>query len=159
VIIVQHMPTRFTRTFAERLDRLGGVRVTEASEGDRLRAGRALVCPGGRCLEVHRAADGLAVRVLGPVPEDRYVPSADRVFHTAAVAAGERVVAVILTGMGDDGMRGVESVKGMGGRIYVQAPDDAVVDGMPRSAIKTGAADHILPLKLLSEELSRLLAP
>jgi two-component system chemotaxis response regulator CheB len=158
VIVVQHMPTRFTRTFAERLDRLGGLRVTEAEDGDRIRAGRALVCPGGRCLEVARVADGLAVRVVPPDPTDRYVPSADRVFASAARAAGSSVLAAVLTGMGDDGAKGVEAVKAAGGLVYVQSPDSALVDGMPRSAARLGVADQVLPLKLLSEEIARVLS-
>jgi two-component system chemotaxis response regulator CheB len=158
VIVIQHMPVRFTRTFAERLDRLGGLRVTEAVDGDRLRAGRALVCPGGRCLDVVRVQDGLAVRVAPPDPTDRYVPSADRAMATAARAAGDRVVAAVLTGMGDDGAKGVTAVKTAGGKVYVQSPDSAILDGMPRSALRSGSADHALPLKLLSEEVARVLS-
>ncbi len=158
VIIVQHMPTRFTRTFAERLDRLGGVRVTEAVDGDRLRAGRALVCPGGRCLELSRVAEGVAVRVVPPDPGDRFVPSADRALASAARVLGERAVAVVLTGMGDDGAKGVEVVKAFGGSVYVQSPESALIDGMPRAALRSGAVDHALPLKLLSEELGRVLS-
>jgi two-component system chemotaxis response regulator CheB len=157
VIVIQHMPTRFTRTFAERLDRLGGLRVTEAVDGDRLRAGRALVCPGGRCLELAPVQDGLAVRVVPPDPQDRYIPSADRALASAAKAAGDRVIAVVLTGMGEDGSRGVGAVKAAGGVVYVQSPDSAVLDGMPRSALRSGAADFTLPLKALSEEIARVL--
>jgi two-component system chemotaxis response regulator CheB len=157
VIVMQHMPTRFTRTFAERLDRLGGVRVTEAVDGDRLRAGRAVVCPGGRCLEVQRVQDGVAVRVVPPDPNDRYVPSADRALASAARALGARAVAVVLTGMGDDGAKGVEVVKAFGGRVYVQSPESALIDGMPRAAVRSTAVDHVLPLKLLSEEIARVL--
>lgn len=157
-IVMQHMPTRFTRTFAERLDRLGGLRVTEAVDGDRLRAGRALVCPGGRCLEVQRVSDGLAVRIVPPEPTDRYVPSADRALASLAKAASDRVVAVVLTGMGDDGAKGVEAVKSARGRVYVQSPDSAIIDGMPRSAMRSGKADRVLPLKALAEEVALLLS-
>lgn len=153
-VIVQHMPTRFTRTFAERLDRLGGLRVTEAVDGDRLRAGRAVVCPGGRCLEVQRVSDGLAVRVVPPEAGDRYVPSADRAFFSAAKAAGDRVVAVVLTGMGDDGAKGAPAVKAAGGTVYVQSPESAIIDGMPQSAIRSGAVDYVMPLKALAEEIA-----
>ncbi|HEY8430451.1 MAG TPA: chemotaxis-specific protein-glutamate methyltransferase CheB [Sandaracinaceae bacterium] len=157
-LVVQHMPTRFTRTFAERLDRLGGLRVTEAVDGDRLRAGRALVCPGGRCVDVQRVPDGFAVRVVPPDASDRYVPSADRALASAARAAGHRVVAVVLTGMGDDGTKGVEAVKAARGRVFVQSPETAIIDGMPRSAIRSGAYDRVLPLRELAEEVAALLA-
>ncbi len=158
-VVVQHMPKRFTRTFAERLDRLGGLRVTEAVDGDRLRAGRALVCPGGRCIEVRRERDGLAVAVVPPDPDDRYVPSGNRALRTAAIAAGRRVLSVILTGMGDDGAEGVTAVHDAGGSVYVQAPDDAIIDGMPRSAIRTGVVDHTLPVALLGQRIASELKP
>jgi two-component system, chemotaxis family, protein-glutamate methylesterase/glutaminase len=153
-LIVQHMPTRFTRTFAERLDRLGGVRVSEAADGDRLRAGRALVCPGGRCVEVQRAPHGLTVAVLPPDSDDRYVPSGNRALRSAALAAGSDLVVGVLTGMGDDGARGVVSVKDAGGTVFVQAPEDAVIDGMPRSALRSGVVDHVLPMPLLGQRIA-----
>ncbi|HJL16208.1 MAG TPA: chemotaxis-specific protein-glutamate methyltransferase CheB [Sandaracinaceae bacterium LLY-WYZ-13_1] len=157
-LVVQHMPVRFTRTFAERLDRLGGLRVTEAADGDRLRAGRALVCPGGRCVEVERVDEGYAVRVRPPDPADRYVPSVDRALTSAAAVAGRRVIAVVLTGMGDDGAEGVQAVKRRGGQVLVQSPDDAIIDGMPRSALRTGAVDQALPLQLLRDRVARMLS-
>lgn len=157
VLVVQHMPVRFTRTFAERLDRLGGVRVTEAVDGDRLLAGRALVCPGGKCLDVVRVKDRFVVRVGPPRPEDRYVPSGDRVLSSAAKAAGRRVVAVVLTGMGDDGSVGVKVVNEAGGTVFAQSPEDALIDGMPKCAIRAGAVHHTLPLRLLGERITRLI--
>jgi len=157
VLVVQHMPARFTRTFAERLDRLGGIRVTEAVDGDRLRAGRALVCPGGTCVDVVAVEDGFAVRVVSPHPKDRYVPSGDRALSTAASVAGDQLVAVVLTGMGDDGAVGVKLAKESGGTVFVQSPEDALIDGMPKSAVRTGAVDHTLPLRLLGERITRLI--
>ncbi len=156
VVVAQHMPAHFTRTFAERLDRLGGLRVSEAVDGDRLRAGRALVCPGGRCLDVLRVRDGFALYVGPPHIKDRYVPSGDRALLTLADAAKKRAVAVVLTGMGDDGAAGVAAVKEAGGVVFAQAPDDALIDGMPRNAVASGAVDHVLPLRVLSDRLSRL---
>lgn len=158
VLVVQHMPVKFTRTFAERLDRLDGLRVTEAVDGDRVRAGRALVCPGGRCLEVQRVSDGFAVRVVPPDPDDRYVPSVDRALESAARAAGRRVMTIILTGMGDDGAKGVVAVKTAGGRVFAQSPEDAIIDGMPRSALRTGVVEEALPLKALASRVAHLLA-
>ena len=156
VLVVQHMPPRFTRTFAERLDRLGGLRVSEAVDGDRLRAGRALVCPGGLCADVVAAPDGLAVRVAPPGPDDRYVPSGDRALASAAAAAGARVLGVVLTGMGDDGAAGVAAVKAAGGALLAQDPEDALLDGMPQKALATGHVELALPLRLLGERIAAL---
>jgi len=156
VLVVQHMPARFTRTFAERLDRLGGLRVTEAVDGDRLRAGRALVCPGGKCVDVVRVRDGYAVRVGEPALEDRYVPSGDRALTTAARACRRRTVAVVLTGMGDDGAEGVRAVAHEGGAVVVQSPEDALIDGMPRHAIRAAADVSAMPLRRIGEHLARL---
>lgn len=153
VVIVQHMPMRFTRTFAERLDRLGGIRVTEAADGDRLRAGRALVCPGGKCLEIAKEGEQLVAQVVPPNPTDRYIPSGNRVLRTASRALGNRLVAAVLTGMGDDGAQGVTAVKDVGGVVFAQSPDEAIIDGMPRSAIRSGAVDHTLPLPLLGQRI------
>ncbi|MFK7990567.1 MAG: chemotaxis-specific protein-glutamate methyltransferase CheB [Sandaracinaceae bacterium] len=158
VVVVQHMPVRFTKTFAERLDRLGGLRVAEAHDGDRLRAGHAYVCPGGQCLELRRLRDGYGVQVLPPNTRDRYVPSADRALLSAAEAIGRRVTAVVLTGMGDDGARGVVEIKKQGGTVVIQSPDDAILDGMPRAALKSGVVDLELPLKALGEHLARIWA-
>jgi len=155
VLVVQHMPPKFTRTFAERLDRLGGLRVSEAVDGDRLRAGRALVCPGGKCVDVMRVRDGYAVRVDLPHPSDRYVPSGDRALKTAAEAAKGRVLGVVMTGMGDDGAQGVVAVHEAGGLLLVQSPGDSLIDGMPRNAMASGVVDHALPLRLLGERIVR----
>lgn len=157
VLVVQHMPVRFTRTFAERLDRLGGIRVTEAADGDRLRAGRALVSPGGTCVDVVRVRDAFAVRVGPPNPEDRYVPSGDRALRTAARAAGDRLIAVVLTGMGDDGAAGAKLTKEAGGVVYAQSPEDALIDSMPKNAMRTGAVELALPLRQLGERVHRLI--
>lgn len=158
VLVVQHMPVRFTRTFAERLDRLGGVRVTEAVDADRLTAGQALVCPGGKCVDVVRVGERLVVRVSPPHPKDRYIPSGDRALASAAKAGGPRVIAVVLTGMGDDGSVGVKLVKEQGGTVFAQSPEDALIDGMPKSAVRAGAVDHTLPLRLLGERITRLIS-
>jgi len=156
VIVAQHMPAHFTRTFAERLDRLGGLRVSEAVDGDRLRAGRALVCPGGKCVDLLRLRDGFAVQVGAPHPKDRYVPSGDRLLRSLADVARKRAVAVVLTGMGDDGAAGVPLVKANGGLVYAQAPDDALIDGMPRNTIATGVVEQALPLRILGDRIARL---
>lgn len=158
VLVVQHMPERFTRTFAQRLDRLSRLEVREAEGGDVLRAGMALVCPGGRCLEVVREGSSLVAKVVDPSPSERYIPSADRLFETAAVAMGDRIVGIILTGMGDDGARGVTAVRRAGGRVLAEGPETAVIYGMPGAAVRTGDVDRSLPLPSLAEHLAVLLA-
>jgi two-component system chemotaxis response regulator CheB len=157
VVVAQHMPERFTKTFAERLDRLGGLRVREAGTEELLEAGTAWVCPGGFAAEVHRTAEGFVLRTSKPGPEDRFVPSVDRLFDTAAAAAGARVVAVVLTGMGDDGAKGVVAVKKAGGLVLAEAAETAVIYGMPGAAVRTGSVDRSLPLRSLSMELLGLI--
>ena len=121
VVVAQHMPERFTRTFAERLERLGGLHVSEVEDRATIRAGRAFVCPGGQCLEVQARATGLHLQVVPPAIEDRYVPSVDRLFRSAAEVFGPRVVAVVLTGMGDDGTRGAAAVRDAGGLVLCES--------------------------------------
>jgi two-component system chemotaxis response regulator CheB len=158
VVVAQHMPERFTRTFAERLDRVGGLTVAEAAESQRLVGGQAWICPGGQCVDVLKAGNGLSVRVAPPRADDRYVPSADRLFESAAHAFGDRVVAVVLTGMGDDGARGVTAVRAAGGIVLAEAADTAIIYGMPAAAVRTGAVQKSLPLRELADHLAELVA-
>ncbi|MCB9601817.1 MAG: chemotaxis-specific protein-glutamate methyltransferase CheB [Polyangiales bacterium] len=148
VLVAQHMPPRFTQTFAERLDRLGGVKVRQAADHHPLVTGEAWICPGGRCLEI--GADGL-VTVVDSRPEDRYVPSVDRLFETAAKKLRERVIGVVLTGMGDDGARGAKAILAAGGRVFAESAESAVIFGMPQAAIASGAVERALPLEDLAE--------
>lgn len=155
IVLAQHMPERFTRTFAERLERLGGLRVAELEDREPLRAGRALVCPGGRCIEIVSKGSASWVRVVPPDADDRYVPSVDRLFRSAAAAFGSRVIAVILTGMGDDGTRGAEAVKRSGGTVIAESEQTAAIWGMPGSAERAGFVDHVLPLGLIGDAIVR----
>jgi len=157
VVVAQHMPERFTKTFAERLHKLGGLRVTEAREFEPLTAGRAVLCPGGKCLEIVTFGNGLAASVVDPAPGDRFIPSVDRLFKSAAEVAGERVVGVVLTGMGDDGARGVVAIKAHGGTVYAEAPETAVIYGMPGAAVRTGEVDKSMPLGALGSHLAELI--
>jgi two-component system chemotaxis response regulator CheB len=157
VVVAQHMPERFTRTFAERLNKLGGLKVSEAREFEPLSPGRAVLCPGGKCLEVVTYGNGFAVSVVDPTPADRFVPSVDRLFRSAAEVAGERVVGVVLTGMGDDGARGVVAIKQRGGSVLTEAPETAVIYGMPGAAMRTGEVDKSLPLSALAAYLAELI--
>ena len=157
VVVAQHMPERFTKTFAERLHKLGGLRVSEAREFEPLTPGRAVLCPGGKCLEIVTFGNGLAASVVDPAPGDRFIPSVDRLFKSAAEVAGERVVGVVLTGMGDDGARGVVAIKAHGGTVYAEAPETAVIYGMPGAAMRTGEVDKSMPLGALGSHLAELI--
>jgi two-component system chemotaxis response regulator CheB len=155
--IAQHMPDKFTRTFAERLGRRGTIRVSEAQDGDHLHAGTGFVCPGRQCMEVFVQGGDLRLRVGSAAPTDRYVPSADRLMKSAAIAAGPKTIGVILTGMGDDGTEGAKAIREAGGIVIAEAQETAVVYGMPGSAVRAGLVHEILPLPQIAERLAKLL--
>jgi two-component system chemotaxis response regulator CheB len=156
ILIAQHMPEKFTRTFAERLDRRSKIRVREAEHDEPIRAGEVLLCPGMRCLEIVRTKDQLRTRVVPPALKDRFYPSADRLFSSAAKACPHKAVGVILTGMADDGMLGALELRKAGGHIICESEETAVVYGMPRAAIEAGAAHQQLPLPKIAEALLEL---
>ena len=144
-VVAQHMPDKFTRTFAERLDKRGAVKTAEASDGDVVGTGTGFVCPGRKCMELRRQSNELRLMVTVPGPGDRYVPSADRLFRSVA-AVGIRCIGVILTGMGDDGVEGAKAIRAAGGVIVAESQETAVVNGMPGSAVRAGVASEVLPL-------------
>jgi two-component system chemotaxis response regulator CheB len=156
VVIAQHMPDKFTRTFAERLDRRSNLAVGEAQDRDVLSAGSAFVCPGRQCMELESAVRGLRLRVVPPVEQDRYVPSADRLLASVAAAVGRRAVGVILTGMGDDGVQGAKAIAAAGGIVIAESETTAVVFGMPGSAVRAGITSMVLPLPDIADFLARL---
>jgi two-component system chemotaxis response regulator CheB len=155
-VVAQHMPDKFTRTFAERLDRKGAVRTTEAQDGERLGRCTGFVCPGRQCMELVQNGVELRIAVVPPRPEDRYVPSADRLLKSVAVAAGSRAVGVILTGMGDDGVEGARAIRDAGGIVVAESPETAVVNGMPGATVRAGIAHKVLPLPQIGEYLAAL---
>jgi two-component system chemotaxis response regulator CheB len=159
VLVAQHMPAQFTAAFAQRLGRAARFAVQEAGDGDLIAAGRVLVAPGGRHLEVRRDEDGLLRAAVLPRdaagPPSRYCPSVDRLFRSGAAALGPRAAAVVLTGMGQDGSEGIVAVKRAGGLTLVEAAETAVVDGMPAAAGRTGAVDEELSLPALADRLVR----
>ncbi len=157
IVVAQHMPERFTRTFAERLNRLSVLRVSEAREFEPLHPGRAVLCPGGKCLEITSFGHGYAALVCEPGPSDRFIPSADRLFKSAAELAKDKVIGVVLTGMGDDGARGVVAIKARGGMVLAESAETAVIYGMPGAAVRTGEVDRTLPLPALSAYLAELI--
>ncbi|MCP4675874.1 MAG: chemotaxis-specific protein-glutamate methyltransferase CheB [Deltaproteobacteria bacterium] len=146
IIVVQHMPPRFTTTFAERLNRQCAIRVTEVTGEEPLLGGVAYVASGDACLEVRPDDNGLIVSAVPPAPGDRYVPSASRLFSSLAGVAGKDALAVVLTGMGDDGSSGASDIAAAGGTVVAESESTAVVFGMPKAAIDTGLVTHVAPL-------------
>lgn len=153
VVIAQHMPAGFTRSFAERLNKMSSVIVSEASSGDRLHPGMALIAPGARHLLVRRDHEGLYVDLAQPGTADRFVPSADRLMQSLADVCGRAVLGVVLTGMGNDGSAGVMAIKRQGGQSIAESEESAVIFGMPQEAIRAGAVDKVLPLSGMADEI------
>jgi two-component system chemotaxis response regulator CheB len=155
VVVTQHMPPKFTRAFAERLQRASKFLVKEAETGDCVMQGTALVAPGAGSLALARDGTMLRVTVEPPDPNLRYVPSVDRMFETASESMAADLLAVVLTGMGGDGGRGVRVVKQRAGRVLAESAETAVIFGMPNEAISTGCVDEVLPLAKMPEAIER----
>ena len=145
-LVAQHMPEGFTASFADRLDRLTTLESREARGGEEPAPGTVLVAPGGCHLEVEVVGRRAVARVRPAEDRDRCTPSVDRLFESSAKAFGEELLAVVLTGMGDDGRRGVIAVKECGGHVIAESEQTAVIHGMPQQAIRTGAVDQVLSL-------------
>jgi two-component system chemotaxis response regulator CheB len=145
-LVAQHMPEGFTGGFADRLNRLTQFQVREAVGGEELVPGSVFIAPGGHHLELETVRGRVATRVSPKQESDKYTPSVDRLFESAAKHFGADLMAVVLTGMGDDGKRGAEAVKRAGGRVIAESEETAVIFGMPQQAIRSGAVDRVLPL-------------
>ncbi len=146
IVIVQHMPELFTRAFADRLDGLCNITVKEAATNDTVLRGRALIAPGNHHLLLKRSGARYFVEIKDGPLVCRHRPSVDVLFRSAARYAGRNAVGVILTGMGDDGARGMLEMKQAGAATIAQDEASCVVFGMPKEAIKLGGVDRILPL-------------
>jgi two-component system chemotaxis response regulator CheB len=146
MVIVQHMPAVFTAMFAERLHSLSQIEVLEARNGDRVIPGRALIAPGGRHMMLKRSGAQYLVEVVDGPLVNRHKPSVDVLFRSVARIAGANALGIIMTGMGDDGARGLKEMHDAGARTIAQDEASCVVFGMPKEAIKLGAVDFTLPL-------------
>ena len=146
VVIVQHMPEHFTRAFAKRLDSLCQISVKEAEHDDTVLRGRALIAPGDRHVLVKRSGARYFVEIRGGPLVSRHRPSVDVLFRSGARYAGKNALGVLMTGMGDDGARGLLELKTAGAATIAQDEHTCVVFGMPQVAIKLGAADRVVPL-------------
>ena len=146
IIIVQHMPEVFTAMFAERLDGLCALEVREAQHGDLVQAGRALIAPGGRHLLLSAKGGRYSVELSDGPPVNRHKPSVDVLFRSVAQVAGANALGVIMTGMGDDGARGLKEMHDAGAQTIAQDEASCVVYGMPMEAVRRGAADQVVSL-------------
>jgi two-component system chemotaxis response regulator CheB len=149
------MPEKFTAAFAQRLDRICEIEVREARTGDRVIPGRAIIAPGGQHLVVKRSGAQYVVEVVAAPPVNRHCPSVDVLFRSCAKYAGRNATGVIMTGMGDDGARGLLEMHQAGARTIAQDEESCVVFGMPKEAIKLGAADRVVALSAIPELIAR----
>jgi len=155
IVIVQHMPEKFTAAFAERLDALCHVDVREAQNNDRVMPGRALIAPGGKHMLLKRSGAQYMVEVRDGPPVNRHCPSVDVLFRSVAKVAGANALGIIMTGMGDDGARGLKEMRDAGASTVAQDEATCIVFGMPREAIRLGAAMRVLPLEELPAAILR----
>ena len=153
IVIVQHMPEKFTAAFASRLDKLCQIEVKEAENNDRVMPGRALIAPGGRHMLLRRSGAQYHVEVVDGPLVNRHRPSVDVLFRSVAKSAGANAQGIIMTGMGDDGARGLLEMKQAGARTFAQDEATSVVFGMPKEAIARNAADKVIPLGNIAREL------
>ena len=153
IVVVQHMPEKFTAMFAERLNSLCALEVREAQDGDRVVPGRALIAPGGRHMMLKRSGAQYYVEVKdGPVV-NRHKPSVDVLFRSVAQVAGRNALGVIMTGMGDDGARGMKEMHDAGAQTVAEDESTCVVFGMPKVAIEMGGVDRVVPLDRIPQEI------
>ena len=159
VLITQHMPATFTAILAEHLARLAGRPAREAQDGEEINAGRIYIAPGGRHMKVARRADGAAVVALDDGPLVNFCkPAVDPLFESAAAVWGPKIMAVVLTGMGTDGLNGAKAIVKSGGNVMAQDEATSVVWGMPGQVAHAGICSAILPLPDIAPRLTRLFA-
>ena len=155
-VIVQHMPEKFTASFAKRLDGLCQIRVKEAEDGDSVVTGRALIAPGGRHMLLRRSGARYYVEIKDGPDVHHQKPSVDVLFNSVARYGGANAVGAILTGMGADGAAGLLAMRNAGAGTIAQDQATCVVFGMPMEAIKCGAAEAVVPLGLVAEKMLAL---
>ena len=153
MVIVQHMPEKFTAMFASRLDSICKIEVREAQSGDRVIPGRALIAPGGRHMLLKRSGAQYIVEVVDGPLVNRHKPSVDVLFRSVAQIAGRNALGIIMTGMGDDGARGLVEMHTAGARTVAQDEASCVVYGMPKEAVRLGAVDKSVPLEAIAREI------
>lgn len=158
ILITQHMPPGFTKSFAQRLDHLCKITVVEAQGGERVLPGHAYIAPGHSHLRLVRSGANYMTEINQDEPVNRHRPSVDVLFHSAAINAGKNAVGVIMTGMGKDGAQGMLEMKQAGAYNFAQDEASCVVFGMPREAIAIGAADEVVPLDQMATRVLKYLS-
>ncbi|MDX1590106.1 MAG: chemotaxis response regulator protein-glutamate methylesterase [Oleiphilaceae bacterium] len=153
ILITQHMPAGFTRSFAQRLNSTCACEVREARDQERVLPGCAYIAPGGRHMRIVRSGANYVIRLTDEAPVNRHKPSVDVLFDSAADHVGPNAVAALLTGMGNDGAQGMRRLHEQGATTYAQDEATSVVFGMPREAIEAGGVDHVLPLGKMADAL------
>ena len=153
ILVVQHMPEKFTEMFAARLNSRCQVEVREACDGDRVTPGLVLIAPGGKHMLLRRSGNQYTVTVSDGPLVNRHKPSVDVLFHSVAKAAGKNALGIIMTGMGDDGARGLYEMHQAGAKTIAQDQATCVVYGMPKEAVKLGGVDKTLPLEMIANEI------
>lgn len=156
IVIVQHMPEKFTRSFADRLNELSAIHVKEAEDGDSVVPGKALIAPGNFHMLFRRSGARYFVQVKEGPLVNRHRPAVDVLFKSVAKYAGQNAVGVIMTGMGADGADGILAMKNAGADTIAQNEATCVVYGMPKEAVARGAIDHVLPLEAIAHKMLKL---
>lgn len=157
IVIVQHIPPIFSKAFADRLNEVCPFEVKEAENGDAIKRGRVLIAPGGRQMAIEPDRRGFKIRITDDAPVNRHKPSVDHLFDSIAKYAGKKAIGIILTGMGNDGAKGLLRMKQAGARTIAQDEDSSVVYGMPRVAFEVGAVDEVHSLDNIPEVLVKWL--
>ena len=153
IAITQHMPEKFTAMYAARLNGICAMNVREAKDGDRLERGVALIAPGGLHMQLRKVSGQYFVHVVDGPPVNRHKPSVDVLFKSASECGGRDVLGIIMTGMGDDGARGMKEMHDAGAQTVAEDESTCIVFGMPKEAIKLGGVDKIVPLDKIPQEI------
>ncbi len=157
VVIVQHMPVGYTEMYAQKLNEISALKVTEAKEGDILQPGMAIVAPAGKHLSFRRLPDGAVATHLDARPFDtQHRPSVDVLFQSAAEVYRDRVLGVVMTGMGSDGKQGAAWIKSQGGMVFTEAEETCIVYGMPGSVAEAGLSDRSVPLDRMAQAIQEV---
>jgi len=157
IVIIQHMPKGFTKTFADNLDKISSVKVKEAEDGDRVLSGQALVVPGSYHLKISKQGSGYYSQLVTGPKVNYQRPAVDVTFASLAQIAGSETIGILLTGMGKDGAKGLKMIKDNGGYTLVQNEESSTIFGMPKQAIELGAATEVLPLNKIPSKVIDLL--